>query len=125
VQHETGTAHQEVSIPAGAVEGFAPAGFVAVVGLGYVGLPTALGFRDTGRGVIGLDISPERLAAIRGGDVDLLPADRWRLRGAVRDESFVLTPDPAALAGADAVVVCVPTSVDEHFTPDLRALRAA
>ena len=125
VQHETGTAHQEVPIPAGAVEGFAPAGFVAVVGLGYVGLPTALGFRDTGRGVIGLDISPERLAAIRGGDVDLLPADRWRLRGAVRDESFVLTPDPAALAGADAVVVCVPTSVDEHFTPDLRALRAA
>lgn len=96
-----------------------------MVGLGYVGLPTALGFRDAGRAVVGLDVNTERLAAIRAGAVDLLPADQWRLRGAVRDERFTLSADPAVLAAADAVVICVPTSVDEHFTPDLRALRAA
>jgi UDP-N-acetyl-D-glucosamine dehydrogenase len=125
VQNERSTAREEDPAADQRADEPAPAGFVAVVGLGYVGLPTALGFRDTGRGVIGLDVSLERLAAVRSGDVDLLPADRWRLRGALRDERFMLTADPAALASAEAVVVCVPTSVDGHFTPDLRALRAA
>ncbi|MGW2821178.1 nucleotide sugar dehydrogenase [Streptomyces sp. NPDC001443] len=100
-------------------------GAVAVVGLGYVGLPTALGLLAAGTEVIGLDVSAERLTGIRNGDVDLLPSDLERLERFNGDPRFTLTDDPAALAGARTVLVCVPTPVDRHLAPDLRALTAA
>ncbi|BAJ27105.1 MULTISPECIES: nucleotide sugar dehydrogenase [Kitasatospora] len=100
-------------------------GTVAVVGLGYVGLPTALALLGAGRTVIGLDVSPARLEAIRRQDVDLLPSDLDRLAAAVDDPRFALTDDPALLADASVVIVCVPTPVDAHLVPDLDALAAA
>ncbi|MEU6277299.1 hypothetical protein ABZ871_33605, partial [Streptomyces populi] len=100
-------------------------GAVAVVGLGYVGLPTALGLLAAGTEVIGIDVSAERLAAIRAGRVDLLPSDLERLAEFTGDPRFTLTDDPSALARARTVLVCVPTPVDRHLAPDLRALRAA
>lgn len=100
-------------------------GSVAVVGLGYVGLPTALGLLGRCTQIIGLDISPARLRAIESGEVDLGEADQARLAAARVDPSFRLTGDSTALAGADAVIVCVPTPVDQHRVPDLSALRAA
>ncbi|OIJ65422.1 UDP-glucose 6-dehydrogenase [Streptomyces mangrovisoli] len=100
-------------------------GAVAVVGLGYVGLPTALGLLAAGTEVIGIDASPERLDDIRIGDVDLLPSDLERLNKFNGDANFTLTDDPAAIARARTVLVCVPTPVDRHLAPDLRALTAA
>jgi nucleotide sugar dehydrogenase len=111
--------------PAEPAVGTATDGVVAVVGLGYVGLPTALGFRDGDSRVIGLDTSRQRLETIRLGQVDLLLGDQRRLHRALLDAEFLLTPDSDVLPSADAVVICVPTPVDEHQTPDLTALRAA
>jgi nucleotide sugar dehydrogenase len=98
---------------------------VAVLGLGYVGLPTSLGLREGGFPVIGVDISERRLEAIRSGRVDLLDRDRPRLTEALASGHMALTVDPAALAAADAVIIAVPTPVDENHTPDLRAVRSA
>jgi len=99
---------------------------VAVVGMGYVGLPTALAFHQAGFGVTGLDVSQARLDAIRRGDVDLLPEDHLRLGLALDDQNgFRLTGDHGALGRADAVLVCVPTPVDGHEVPVLTPLRAA
>lgn len=98
---------------------------VAVVGLGYVGLPTALSFAGEGTEVIGFDIDEARLSAIKASRVDLLPRDRTRLAGALQDQLIRLTTEASDLAEADAVVVCVPTPVDAHLTPDLTALSAA
>lgn len=98
---------------------------VAVVGLGYVGLPTALALHAGGADVIGIDVSERRLQAIRAHDVDLPDADVRRLGGALAGERLRLSPIPAAIAVADAVIVCVPTPVDEQRRPDPRALRAA
>jgi UDP-N-acetyl-D-glucosamine dehydrogenase len=108
----------------------APAGkaasAVAVVGMGYVGLPTALAFHEAGFEVVGLDIDPARLAAIRAGDVDLLPEDHLRLGVALDDPvRFQLTSDPGVLGRADAVLVCVPTPVDRHRVPLLGPLEGA
>lgn len=97
---------------------------VGIVGLGYVGLPTALGMAEAGADVVGYDVSADRLATIRADGADLLPSDRDRLRRHL-DERLFLTDDPTALGTADAVVICVPTPVDRHQVPDLRALRAA
>jgi UDP-N-acetyl-D-glucosamine dehydrogenase len=99
---------------------------IAIVGLGYVGLPTALQFHAAGRRVVGVDISAERLAAIRAHDVDLLDCDRIRLTEALNDGwDFVVSDSLDAIEDAAAVVVCVPTPVDEHLVPNLRPLRAA
>lgn len=98
---------------------------VAVVGLGYVGLPTALALHGAGLPVIGIDVSEQRLQAIRGHDVDLPAGDVARLREALAGERLRLSSIPAAIAAADAVIVCVPTPVDEQRQPDPRALRAA
>lgn len=98
---------------------------LAVVGLGYVGLPTTLAFRETGHRVLALDVSAERLAAIAGQDVDLVQEDRERLTRALADPTFELTQDPTQLRRAAAVIVCVPTPVDDYLVPDLRILRKA
>ena len=97
----------------------------AVVGLGYVGLPTALSLADRQARVIGYDISETRLADIKSNRVDVSVRDRERLERHLRDNTLRLTTEPRALLEADAVVVCVPTPVDAHHTPDLRALSGA
>jgi UDP-N-acetyl-D-glucosamine dehydrogenase len=109
-------------------ESTAPAGspLIAVVGLGYVGLPTSLALRSAGRRVLGVDISEQRLTAIRGRLCDLTDADQERLCGALEDgERFEVTSDCSRLVEADAVLICVPTPIDAHHVPDLRALRAS
>ena len=98
---------------------------VAVVGLGYVGLPTALSFAGDDGDVIGFDVDETRLTAIKDARVDMPLRDRIRLTNALENQLLRLTTEPSCLATADAVVVCVPTPVDAHLTPDLRALSAA
>ena len=98
---------------------------VAVVGLGYVGLPTALSLLEAGCRVIGVDVSTARLNAIARQDVDLLPEDLARLGQQITSDDLKLTNDPTRLAAADTVVICVPTPVTKHLVPDLRALSAA
>ncbi|MGN9758406.1 nucleotide sugar dehydrogenase [Streptomyces sp. SD31] len=98
---------------------------VAIVGLGYVGLPTALALLAAGNEVIGVDVSASRLDAIRHRAADLTPTDHERLARYVDDPRFTITSDPTATARARTVVICVPTPIDRHFVPDLRALSAA
>jgi UDP-N-acetyl-D-glucosamine dehydrogenase len=98
---------------------------VAVVGLGYVGLPTALALQGRCQRVIGIDVSTVRLREIAGGDVDLTDPDRKRLDAALGVGALELTSAPESAADADAVIICVPTPVDRDHVPDLRALRRA
>ena len=87
---------------------------IAVVGLGYVGLPVAVAFGKHAR-VIGFDVKPERIAELKGGhdstreveDGDLAKAD------------ILFTTDPKELKAADFHIVAVPTPVDEAKRPDL------
>jgi UDP-N-acetyl-D-glucosamine dehydrogenase len=98
---------------------------VAIVGLGYVGLPTALALHRRGIGVVGVDVSRARIDAISNGRVDLLPEELANLDRALEDPDFRITSDSATIAEADAVIICVPTPVDAHSNPDLRALSGA
>ncbi|WP_018681312.1 nucleotide sugar dehydrogenase [Actinokineospora enzanensis] len=98
---------------------------VAIVGMGYVGLPTALGLHAGGVGVIGIDLSQNRLDAIGACTVDLIESDLRRLEKSVHQADFQLTTDAARMAEADAVLVCVPTGLDEYLMPDLRPLESA
>ena len=94
---------------------------IAVIGLGYVGLPVAVAFARTGVPVVGFDISLERIAELRAG--------HDRTREVEPDElaqsKLCLQADPKALAAADFYIVTVPTPVDRGQRPDLGALTAA
>jgi nucleotide sugar dehydrogenase len=98
---------------------------VAILGLGYVGLPTGLALLQAGLGIVGIDASEQRIAAIRRRDVDLLPSDHERLGAALESDRWELTSQASALESADFVLICVPTPVDQQLRPDLRILRRA
>jgi UDP-N-acetyl-D-glucosamine/UDP-N-acetyl-D-galactosamine dehydrogenase len=95
---------------------------IAVIGLGYVGLPVAVAFARAGFPVLGYDIAPERIAEIRAG-VDRTGEVE---PGALADlPTLRLTAGPDDLRGADFFVVTVPTPITAARTPDLSALLAA
>jgi UDP-N-acetyl-D-glucosamine dehydrogenase len=100
-------------------------GSVAIVGLGYVGLPTAVELHGKSPRIIGIDVSEQRLRDVASRAADLTEADQERLAAALADGTLELTTDPAAAGGAEAVIICVPTPVDSNQTPDLAALQAA
>lgn len=97
----------------------------AIVGLGYVGLPTALALHGQCPRIIGVDSSQQRLRDISSRRADLAESYLPILDAALADGSLELTSDPAAVADADAVIICVPTPVDSDHVPDLSALRSA
>jgi len=98
---------------------------VAILGLGYVGLPTALSLHRVGFHVTGIDISPTRLEEIRGGRVDAASVNSEELASAISGRRFGLTDDLGVLADAEVVIIAVPTPVDDSRTPDVRALESA
>jgi UDP-N-acetyl-D-galactosamine dehydrogenase len=94
---------------------------IAVIGLGYVGLPVAVAFARAGTVVVGFDIDRARIAELRGG------VDRTReVEGCdLKLPKLILTDDPTDLRKADFFIVTVPTPIDEARKPDLGALLAA
>ena len=98
---------------------------VAVVGLGYVGLPTALSLVSSGVRVLGIDTSMARVNAIAAGEVDAASVDRWNLSQALAMGALELHDRPEAIGSADAVIICVPTPVDASWVPDIDALQQA
>lgn len=97
---------------------------LVVVGLGYVGLPLARSAAAAGLKVVGLDRSRrvvEGLNAGRSHVDDITDAD---VR-AMREQGFEAVDRADVIAGAAAVVVCVPTPLTEHGAPDLGAVHAA
>jgi len=94
---------------------------VAVVGLGYVGLPLAVAFGKTHR-TIGFDLSAEKIASYRRHVDPTGEVTSEELRAATR---LTVGSDPAALAEADFIIVAVPTPVDEAHQPDFRPLLGA
>ncbi|MEJ5945817.1 nucleotide sugar dehydrogenase [Pseudokineococcus basanitobsidens] len=97
---------------------------LAVIGLGYVGLPLAQEATRSGLAVLGLDSDPEVVQGLMAGRtaVDDVSSDEVRAMVAA---GFVPTTDPSLLAQADAVVVCVPTPLSDEGGPDLSAVLAA
>ncbi|HXB65168.1 MAG TPA: nucleotide sugar dehydrogenase [Solirubrobacteraceae bacterium] len=95
------------------------------MGLGYVGLPTAIALRNAGCRIVGIDVSGPRLSAIRAGEAELLESEQRDLRRHLSSDGFVLTNRIKALDAADLVLICVPTPVDKELQPDPRILRDA
>ncbi|SEO20642.1 UDP-N-acetyl-D-galactosamine dehydrogenase [Salinihabitans flavidus] len=94
---------------------------IALIGLGYVGLPLALALARAGHDVIGFDTSGPHVAALREG------RDRNAEVAAdsLRASPARFTADPADLSGAEVFIIAVPTPIDAARKPDLTPIRAA
>ena len=95
---------------------------VAVVGLGYVGLPLALALAKTGIRVIGIDTSLDRLALINSRSVDLEEIISKDSLNSTLSKSFELTNDFKKVSECKTVFICVPTPLKPDRTPDLSFL---
>jgi len=98
-----------------------PDGSLAVIGLGYVGLPLAVEFGKH-RPVIGFDIKPDRIAELRAGRDHTREVPPEELAEALH---LSLTANPADLSAATIFIVTVPTPIDAHKRPDLTPLLKA
>ena len=97
---------------------------VVIIGLGYVGLPLAQEAVRAGLNVTGFDVKQaavDNLNAGRSHVDDLTDADI----AAMAANGFRATTDPAAIPGADTIIICVPTPLSESDGPDLTAVKAA
>jgi UDP-N-acetyl-D-glucosamine/UDP-N-acetyl-D-galactosamine dehydrogenase len=94
---------------------------IAVVGLGYVGLPVAVGFARSGASVVGFDIDDRRIGELQAG------RDRTRSiePGDLALATLTFTSNAAALAESDCYIVTVPTPIKDAHQPDLGALLSA
>jgi UDP-N-acetyl-D-galactosamine dehydrogenase len=94
---------------------------VAVIGLGYVGLPVALAFARKFEGTVGFDISERRVSSLVANEDwtgEVTPSE-------LQESTLKLTSDPADLHGCTFFVVAVPTPIDSDRRPDLGPLLAA
>jgi UDP-N-acetyl-D-galactosamine dehydrogenase len=94
---------------------------IAVIGLGYVGLPVALAFAKAFPGTVGFDIDRARVDALSAGDDHTGECDAAMLHAA----PILFTAAPRDLADASVYVVAVPTPIDANSQPDLAAVRSA
>jgi UDP-N-acetyl-D-glucosamine dehydrogenase len=91
---------------------------VAIIGLGYVGLPLALLYSDQKVRVTGFDIDQRKVKTLSEGGsyiVRILPSEIQQ----ARSQGFEATADYARLTEMDAIIICVPTPLDERREPDL------
>jgi UDP-N-acetyl-D-glucosamine dehydrogenase len=92
---------------------------VGVIGCGYVGLPLALRFTEVGQRVTGFDTDPAKVDKLNAGEsyirhIEAAEIQRWRQSG-----RFEATNDFSRLGEMDAILICVPTPLDERREPDL------
>ena len=91
---------------------------VGVIGLGYVGLPLALLYTEAKFRVTGFDIDQRKVATLTSGGSYIYRISPTEIQAA-RSQGFSATADFSSLAEMDAVIICVPTPLDEYREPDL------
>jgi nucleotide sugar dehydrogenase len=96
---------------------------VAVLGLGYVGLPLACAIaRETNHTVVGFDLSSDKIQKIKDR---VCPIDDVECAKDLKEVSLETSINPDIISGSDVYIVCVPTPVLDDYTPDLTPVKSA
>ena len=96
---------------------------VGVVGLGYVGLPIALLFSSKGISATGFDIDSTKVTLLQKGKSYIKHIPEAEISDALHRGHFKATTDFSELRAMDAIIICVPTPLDDHREPDLTYVR--
>src|SRR5688572_27079975 len=92
---------------------------IAIVGLGYVGLPLSLQFARSGVSVIGLDIDPEKVNAVNAGKSYIKHIEGPVIADQIAKKVFLASTDFSNVKDVDAVIICVPTPLNKNREPDI------
>jgi len=92
---------------------------IGIVGLGYVGLPLGLEFSEKDYFVLGFDIDETKIPILNNGNSYIKHIKAERIKNAVFNKKFEATSDFSRLIEVDAIIICVPTPLDEHREPDI------
>jgi UDP-N-acetyl-D-glucosamine dehydrogenase len=92
---------------------------IAVLGLGYVGLPLAVELAKAGFAVLGFDVSVSRVNAINQGESPVLDVLDQQLLSVIQLGNLNASSDPASLENMDAYIICVPTPLRKTKEPDI------
>ena len=92
---------------------------ISVVGLGYVGLPLSLQFARSGVSVLGFDLDQQKVDSINAGLTYLKHFPSESIAEQVNAHRLEATTDPTRLIEVEAIIICVPTPLDDHREPDL------
>ena len=93
-------------------------GCVGIVGLGYVGLPLALCFSESGLNVVGFDIDPNKIRMLRNSESYFDHIDCSRIKEAI-ENGLVVTSEYSSITKVDAIILCLPTPLGNDKQPDL------
>ncbi len=96
---------------------------VGIIGLGYVGLPLALLFNEERFPVTGFDVDADKVRALNEGRSYIYRIPKTEI-AAARAKGFSATEDYSQVADMDAIIICVPTPLNEYHEPDLSYIRA-
>jgi UDP-N-acetyl-D-glucosamine dehydrogenase len=92
---------------------------VGIIGCGYVGLPLALRFAEAGHRVTGFDTDPAKISMLNAGKSYIEHIQQNKIQQFVNSRHFSATTDFFKLKDTDAIIICVPTPLDERREPDL------
>jgi UDP-N-acetyl-D-glucosamine dehydrogenase len=92
---------------------------VGIIGCGYVGLPLALRFAEAGHKVTGFDTDPEKVRMLNAGKSYIEHIQQTKIQQFVNSRHFSATNDFSRLKDVDAILICVPTPLNEYREPDL------
>ncbi len=92
---------------------------IGIVGLGYVGLPLALEYAIKGFKTIGFDIDESKIPVLNAGKSYIKHIKADKIKKTVDNKKFIATSDFSRLPEADAIIICVPTPLNEHREPDI------
>jgi UDP-N-acetyl-D-glucosamine dehydrogenase len=92
---------------------------ISVIGLGYVGLPVSLQFARSGVSVLGFDLDQQKVDSINAGRSYLKHFSSESIAEQVNANRLEATANPSRLSDVEAILICVPTPLDDHREPDL------
>ena len=98
---------------------------ICIVGIGYVGLPLAVEFAKQGFGVIGFDISHEKIEELNRGIDPTKESDEESLKQLLSQNKLVFTTEAAKIKESDFVIIAVPTPITDDKKPDLGHIESA
>lgn len=92
---------------------------IGIIGMGYVGLPLGLEFASKGFNVIGFDLDETKVKKLNEGESYIKHISESRIKNVLSKKTFSATTQFEKLPEADAIIICVPTPLDDHREPDM------
>ena len=96
---------------------------IGIIGLGYVGLPLGLEYANKGFKLLGFDVDENKIPRLMNGDSYIKHISSAKIKSVVDSGNFEATSDFSRLPEVDAIIICVPTPLNEHREPEMKYIK--